>query len=96
MVRLTKSNNNTDFYVEETEINHTDKGYCGNAINRLALFENIYDDVFKSQIELHNELEKLRVEGKTKSLKFKELMIKKLTNTNAIILFESYGLKNKK
>jgi hypothetical protein len=73
-------------------VNYDVNGYSGEAINKLAKFENIYDDLVESQIEISKKLEMLRDEGKTHSLRFRELMTKKLTNNNVIILFKTYGL----
>ena len=58
----------------------------------MAKFENIYDDLISKQSEISKELEKLRLEGKTHSVKFKQLFANKITNNNIIILFETYGL----
>ena len=94
MVRLTRALDNNEFYiVDDDKVNHDVNGYSGDAINKLANFENIYDDLVASQSEISKELEILRNEGKTHSCKFKELMVKKLTNNNIIILFKTYGLQ---
>ena len=85
MERLTKKSEQNKYMIDYSEID--------DAIERLALCENIYEDLIKSQIDIHNELEKLRGEDKTKTVKFKELMVKKLTNNNMIIQFNMYGIK---
>lgn len=68
-------------------------GYSGDAINKLAKFENFYDDLISKQNEISKELEKLRVEGKTHSVKFKQLLANKMTNNNIMILLKTYGLQ---
>jgi len=94
MERLTRALDNNEFYiVDDDKVNHDVNGYSGDAINKLAKFENIYDDLLASQDEISKELERLRNAGKTHSLKFKELMAKKFTNNNIIILFKAYGLQ---
>lgn len=94
MVRLTRSLDNNKFYiVDDDKVNHDVNGYSGDAINKLAKFENIYDDLVVNQSEIANEMERLRNEGKTHTFKFKELMVKKITNNNTITLFKTYGLK---
>ncbi len=94
MVRLTKVLiDNGSYTVDDNMITHDINGYSGPAVERLASFENIYDDLVLKQNEISKELEKLRNEGKTHSVKFKELMVKKLTNSNIIILFRAYGLE---
>lgn len=45
-----------------------------------------------SQIEIPEELSRLRNEGKEHTVKFKELMVKKLTNNNLLILLREYGI----
>lgn len=83
-----------DFYVvNDLTLNHDVNGYTGEAITRLAKFENIYEDLLASQIQIPKELEKLRNDGKTKSVRFKELMVQKMTNANIINLFKKYGLE---
>jgi len=81
------------YYVNDASIDHHEKGYLGEAINRLAVFENIVEELLSSQKQASEELEKLRGEGKEKSVRFKELMVKKLTNINTLILFKSYGIE---
>ena len=92
MIRLTKKLDSNSFYAEDSEVQHGDKGYMGKAIDKLAKYENIYDDLILKQSQISKELEKLRLEGKTKSVKFKQLLTNKITNNNILILFESYGL----
>ncbi len=92
MARLTRMLNNELYIVDDDKVNRDVNGYSGEAISRLAKFENVYDDLVASQNKISEELEKLRNEGKTKSARFRELMVKKLTNNNFIILFKTYGL----
>jgi len=93
MERLTTMLGNNDFYLtDDSAINHVVNGYTGEAISRLAKFENIYEDLIASQNRIPKELEKLRNEDKTKSVRFRELMVEKMTNANIIDLFKRYGL----
>ncbi len=93
MTRLTKESDIKGVYFIDNEMaDHNNNGYTGEAINKLAKFENIFEDLLSSQVKISEELEILRNQGKTNSLKFKELMVKKLTNNNVLILFKSYGL----
>jgi hypothetical protein len=92
MNRITKVMDNTFYVVDDTKLQHDKNGYFGDAISKLAKFENIYDDLLSKQIEISKELEKLRVEGKTHTVKFKQLLSNKLTNNNILILFGAYGL----
>ncbi|NLW92389.1 MAG: hypothetical protein GXY34_12425 [Syntrophomonadaceae bacterium] len=81
------------YYVNDAAIDHHSQGYLGEAINRLAVFENIVEELMTSQKQISEDLEKLRGQGKEKSVRFKELMVKKLTNINTLILFKSYGIE---
>ncbi len=60
----------------------------------MAKFENIYEDLIASQNQIPKELEKLRNEGKTKSVRFRELMVNKMTNANIIELFKTMVCDN--
>ena len=83
---------NNFYVVDDTKVQHHLNGYSGDAISKLAKFENIYDDLISKQSEISKELEKLRLEGKTHSVKFKQQLADKITNNNIIILFKTYGL----
>ena len=93
MERLTRVLNNKFYIVDDDKVKCDDNGCSGEAISRLARFENFYDDIVDGQNKISGELEKLRNEGKIKSVRFKELMVKKLTNSNIIILFKTHGLQ---
>jgi len=93
MNRLTrKSDGNNSYIVDDTNVHHDVSGYYGDAVSKLAKFENFYDDLVLKQSEISKELEKLKSEGKTHTVKFKQLLTNKLTNNNIIMLFETYGL----
>ena len=93
MARLTKVWDNSELYtVDDDKVNHDINGYSGEAIIRLAKFENIYDDLVASQIKIAAELETLRNEGKKNSVKFKELLGKKLMNSYIITIFKTNEL----
>ena len=68
------------------------KGILGEAVTKLAKFENLYEDLLARQNDIAKELEALRLEDKTRTLKFKQLFANKLTNSNILTLFKSYGL----
>lgn len=93
MDRFTKVLNNNFYVVDDTKVKRDKNWYSGDAINRLAKFENIYDDLVLKQNEITKELEKLRIEGKTHTVKFKQLLSNKLTNSNILMVFGDYGLK---
>jgi hypothetical protein len=94
MERLTRLLESYELYVvDDTKVQHEVNGYSGEAISKLARFENFYDDLVLKQSDISKELEILRSEGKTNSVKFKQLLANKMTNNNIIILLKSYGLK---
>jgi len=93
MNRLTRAlDSNNSYVVDDANIQHDVNGYFGDAVNKLAKFENIYDDLISQQSKISKELEKLRLESKTHSVKFRQLLTNKLTNNNILMLFETYGL----
>lgn len=99
MNRLTKQAKILDDYsaeayiVDYAAIVPTPGGYTGDAIEKLARFENFYDDLVNEQAKLADELALLRSEGKEKSVQFKELLTRKLVNINTMIFLKNYGLE---
>lgn len=94
MERLTRMSGNSDFYmVDDLTFNHNENGYTGEPITKLAKFENMVENLIARQDKIPKELEILRNEGKTKSVRFKELMIEKMTIATVINLFKTYGLQ---
>jgi len=94
MGRLTvKSITDGEMYVNENLITHHSEGYSGDAIELLGRFEDFYYDLMADKEKISLELEKLRVEDKTKSVTFKELFTKKLINNSFLIRLKNYGFK---
>lgn len=67
-----------------------ENGYAGLAAERLAKLEGLYEQLTAQQESLAKELEALRLAGKTRTTKFQQLMAKKLTEKNSIILLDTY------
>lgn len=67
--------------------------YSGEAINKLAKFEDLYEYLILSQEETIEKIEKLRKEDKTNTITFKQLLAKKMTNENFLNLFHIYGVE---
>ncbi|MCL2048604.1 MAG: hypothetical protein FWG87_07730 [Defluviitaleaceae bacterium] len=63
------------------------------AIQRLGVFEDAYDDLMGGQVQIAKDLEALRMQGKEKTVKFKEAMAQKLINSHIMMFFERYGVK---
>ena len=75
MERLTKRENpDNSWWVESTAVERTEFGYSGTAIERLAKFEDILEAVLEEQGRLGPKLEQMRIDGKTHSYQFKEMM----------------------
>ncbi len=64
----------------------------GEAIDRLGKFETLWQDIEAEQLTLSAEMEKLRAAGKQNTVKFRELMVKKLNNANMLAVFQARGL----
>jgi len=97
MTRLTRKppgkEGREGYTVEDEKIIHTPEGYSGEAVEKLAQFENFYFDLLASQEKISSELERLRNEGKEKSVRFRELLGQKLMNSNTLILLKAYKLE---
>jgi hypothetical protein len=83
MNRYTKKVN--DKYVIDNE-------YYEEAVNKLAKFEDIIDELLIKQEDISKELETLRKNEKKKSYKFRDSLGHKLINTSLITIFKSHDL----
>ena len=83
-MRFTKSNNADKYIVDDDKIDE--------AIQKLALFENMCDEFKKDMKNLPERLEKLRVQKKEKTVAYKELVAQKLINTNILMFFKRHGI----
>ena len=63
------------------------------AIQKLGKFEDAYDGLMSSQTQIPFDLEKMRMEGKDKTVRYKETMAQKLINNSIVMFFEKHGLK---
>ena len=92
MMRITEKTDQNQYIVANEKITQEAEGYSGEAIEKLAKFENLYDDLVASQDLITKELVELRSQGKEKSVKFRELLGKKLLNNSILIQMKGYGL----
>jgi hypothetical protein len=90
--RLTERREGKAFINTEI-LQREETGFTGEAAERLAAFEDVYEHLLQSQETLSAKLEELRSEGKTRSHQFKEAMGKKLMNTMILSLLESRGIR---
>ena len=58
-------------------------------------FERMMQAVLDSYNSVVEKMDKLKQEGKTNTVTYKQLMAEKLKNQNIISLYKIYGLKNK-
>ena len=62
------------------------------ALDRLGRCEDLLSDLEREQTELAQRLEELRLQGKNKTVQFKELMARKLVNQQLRLWLEQYKL----
>jgi len=79
-----KSNDMRKYFVDENQFDE--------AAQKLAVFENMCDEFTKDMNSLPERLEKLRGEGKEKTVAYKELVAQKLINTNILMFFKKHGI----
>lgn len=63
------------------------------AIKKLGRIEDMYDALVKSNEEASGKMAVLKEKGDTKSVTFKEIMIKKLNNTNMLDMLKIYTME---
>ena len=62
------------------------------AVEKLAAFEDLLDDLQAEQQALSQKLGELRAQGRESSARFRELLGKKLINSQVLGLFAARGL----
>ena len=93
MERLTKKTAE-GYVVKAATLQETGKELIGGeAIERLARFEDYAEALAAGQESMAAELEALRAAGKKNTVKFKELLGKKLMDSNALALLQVYGIR---
>jgi hypothetical protein len=91
--RLTKLSSSGAYYVlDSSMVFCVNDEYRGEAVEKLAKFENLHQYLMEMQKIIPAEMDKLREQNKTKSYRFKELMAQKLMHENMLNLFILYGL----
>jgi len=79
-----KSDETNKYFVEENKI--------GDAVQKLAAFENMLDAFIKDMDGIPGQLAKLRKDGKDKTVAYKELVTQKLINTNILMFLKKHGI----
>ena len=88
-MRLTEQKNEI-YYVQNLAADAN--GFFGDAITKLAGFETMCDDLQKSIANSSAQLEALRTAGKEKTVKFRELLGKKITENYMLTIIKGRGL----
>lgn len=92
MERLTHADGES-YRVSLHDVTPDGDGFGGQAVERLARFENFYDDLCARQQTLAAELEALRAAGRKNSAKFRETLGQKMMESGTLALLSTYGLK---
>ena len=72
--------------------NNNDNGNKSETERKLAIYENMCEEFKKDMQTLPERLEKLRSQGKEKTVAYKELVTQKLINTNILMFFKKNGI----
>jgi len=62
------------------------------ALRRLSVFVDVYEDLMKSVATIPMELENLKAAGKEKTVRYRELFGQKLMNNQFVALFKRHGI----
>jgi hypothetical protein len=65
----------------------------GEAAERLAKYEAVLAELIADQADVARRLERLRDEGLSKTVRFRELMGRKLTNQYLLVLLKKHGIE---
>ncbi len=93
MERMTRLLESKAVYVTDRIAGSIEEGFYGEAIDRLAKFENLYDHLISRHSAIPSELEFLRNAGKTKTVTFKELLTEKMIIEMLLTQMNRQGLK---
>jgi len=94
MSRLTLKNSESKTYVLSKEmLELSEIVYKGEAVDKLAKFEDFYENLINDQTKLNEELDVLRNEGQNHSAHFRELFGQKMMINHILIRLKTYGLE---
>ena len=63
--------------------------------NRLQAFEKMLAAVEKEYKDIVEKMEKMKADGKVKTVTYQQLMSRKLMHQNMLSMYEIYGLRDK-
>lgn len=84
MTRLTKKADDGTYTVDSEQL--------AAAIQALARFENAYEGLVGSMSSIPLQLDKLRAEGREKTVTYRETMAQKLIDNHVHMFFARYGI----
>ncbi|GHU22298.1 hypothetical protein FACS1894164_04380 [Spirochaetia bacterium] len=93
MERLTQlPEKGNEYFVEESTVRKTNKGYSGPAIQRLGIYENALQKLMVRLENIESEVQRYKEDGREKSVLFRELLGKKFLVKEMIdLLLEGNG-----
>lgn len=91
MKRITKLSGNI-YIIDKVTISENSEYYYGEAIDKLAKYEILHEELRNKQLKIIKEMDDLKKQGKNKTVHFKQLLTEKITNNNILSIFEVYGL----
>ena len=83
---------NTCAKAPQDSVEMADGAVQGTAIERLAQYEDLCEELLAKQSKIAQQMEELRMQGREKSVKFRELFAQKLTNASFLSLLQAKGL----
>ena len=81
------------YVLDPARIEQDPDGCVGDAVERLAAYENLHEHMEKRVREIPEELAALRAQGKEKTVTFRELAAQKLTFQAWLEMAEEFGAK---
>jgi hypothetical protein len=81
-----------NYIVAEQYVERSEGGYSGAAIERLARFENAYEELERLSETILQEIEELKIRDRTHSVIFKEKLGMKVMNANTLNMFKAEGI----
>jgi len=93
MERLTELAEGKGKYISKHILAEENGDFSGEAIERLAKFENLLEEMMHQKDELPRELAKLREQGKEKTYSFREILSNKLTIETFLRIMKDFGIE---
>lgn len=80
------------YIVDSSGIEALEEGWGGEAVERLAAYENLRETLEAEVRALAAALEELRTAGKERTYRYRELMAKKFTDNQVLDVLTIHGL----